>query len=475
MSTSDTHRAVNKRRIGLAILSGLLLDLINKISPLIVLSHAQRYLGLASFGHAQWLIALIETVQPIIFFGYTNYAMSEIAKAGKGPSFPGQLLSQVNVLKVLHLAALLLFFLVWQTTAGPQSLSFGQICLIGLACFAVTLDATWYGLYEHKLARLNIVGGIIRVLALFAVIYFVRSPDDVSVYALFLLLPNIVVSAVTGIYAYRRVGFARVKISEIFETAKVSAPFGVVVFLYVFFDRFDLFLVGEWFGPEQLGAYAGASRVVQSLILLTGSIVLAFYAENIHIKEAKALQSHLSLNLWLLMSLAVPVMLGAPFVASDVMNFIFPSAPVATHSLFWVLALGFVGNVLITVFGLQLLLLQAKVKSMIFALVAGLVTALIFAAIFKDSLGLHACAWGVVLGKWVAAVIITFNGTKLITGLPWPSIGRPLAAGIFMVLALVVFKPDGFFVTVIVGGMVYSAAVFLLNQEQIGSLLKRKT
>jgi O-antigen/teichoic acid export membrane protein len=380
----------------------------------------------------------------------------------------------VNVLKVLHLVGLLLFFLVWQATGGPQNLSLGQICIVLLVCISVTLDATWYGLYEHKLARLNIAGGIIRVVALFAIIYFVRSPDDVSIYALFILLPNIVVSSVTGVYAYRRVGFAKVKIAEIFETFKVSAPFGVVVFLYVFFDRFDLFLVGEWFGPEQLGAYAGASRVVQSLILLTGSIVLAFFAENIHIKEAKALQSHLSLNLWLLMTLAVPVMLGAPFVASYVMNFIFPSAPVATHSLFWVLALGFVGNVLITVFGLQLLLMQGKVKSMIFALVAGLAAALIFAVFFKNSLGSHSAAWGVVLGKWIAAIIIAYNGTKLIIGVPWSSIGRPLAAGVFMVLALLVFKPDGFFVTVLVGGVVYSAAVFFLNQEQIRSLLRTK-
>jgi hypothetical protein len=46
--------SIHRRRLGISIASGLLMEGLHKLSPLLILYHAQKYLGLSAFGSAQF-------------------------------------------------------------------------------------------------------------------------------------------------------------------------------------------------------------------------------------------------------------------------------------------------------------------------------------------------------------------------------------------------------------------------------------
>ena len=473
MSENVDQKPVNRKRLGFAIASGFALDVVNKISPLLILHHAQKFLGLAAFGGAQWMIAIVETMQPLVTFGYNNYAMAEISQSDSSPKTARQLLARVGLLKLIHLLVLFVLGWFWVMSGSNSTFTAGQLVIILLICFTFAIDAIWFGLFEHKLTHLNLAGGVIRVGTLVGVLVLVRVPDDLTLYLLLSLLPNAAISVATGFYAYRRLGLAKVQLAELFLAFKVSLPYGAVVLLYVLYDRFDLFLVGRLFSPEELGSYSGAAKIAQSLVMLTGSIVMAFYAENMQFKDPVSTRKHLSLNLWMLMSIAVPVTFGAPFVAHNLMNMLFPTTPDELQSIFWVLSSGFIGTVLITVFGLQLLLLRGRVIAMIVALSVGLLAGILLSFSLRDWLGVYACAWGVVAAKTIAGVIIVERGLRVVGQISWGSIFRPILAGVIMAIFLGILAPEGLWAITLTGGVAYLAAAVALNVEKTRYLLSR--
>ena len=57
--------SIHRRRLGLSIASGLIMEGLNKIAPLLILYHAQKHLGLKAFGGAQYGLAWLDVLQPL--------------------------------------------------------------------------------------------------------------------------------------------------------------------------------------------------------------------------------------------------------------------------------------------------------------------------------------------------------------------------------------------------------------------------
>lgn len=462
--------SINRRRLSLNLATGLLMETINKISPLLILHHAQKYLGLSGFGWAQYGLALLETLQPFVAYGYTNYAIAEIAREGGILQRCSQLFSSIAVLKTMHALLLILLCLIessWQLSGLSVSEHIGLLVLI---LGSTALDAMWFVLVKRKLAIFTALGGLLRLGSLGLMIVLVNEPADKKLFVVLILLPNALMALASGLYAWRQLKWDSPQ--HLLQVFWGATPFALIAIMLIVYDRFDVLLVKQWFGLEMAGAYAGPARVVQSLIMFTGSIVMAFYAEIVQAQDRESLFKHSSLSLWCLMALATPMVFGAPFVETDAMQLLFTHQMTATHGIFPILCLGIFGNVFIIVFGLQLLQLKAQPWKMIQALVPGLILGPLLAYSLRASLHVHAAAWGVVAGKLLAAVLIVWQARPLIGQFPWSSLSRTWVAGCGMALILKLGNWNGLLQNLLLGALVYLTALIILNRSQVWQIIQ---
>ena len=144
--------SINRRRITFSLAANVFFELINKISPFLILYHAHKALGLADFGKAQYHLALLESVQPFIVYGFPNFAMSHGRSDDRQAL--GGLLSEIFLAKCLNGFLVFVFFLFRQGhNLDPTSM--GILLLVLLACI---LDAYWFCIVQHKLMWIGLAG-----------------------------------------------------------------------------------------------------------------------------------------------------------------------------------------------------------------------------------------------------------------------------------------------------------------------------
>ncbi|MDQ3233063.1 MAG: hypothetical protein M3Q07_14700, partial [Pseudobdellovibrionaceae bacterium] len=177
--------SIHRRRLGISIASGLLMEGLNKISPLLILYHAQKYLGLAAFGSAQFGMAWLEIIQPLVAFGYTSYAVASISRGHDS----APLLSHITSLKLVQMLLVMLgivIFGLWQNSGHPLQEYF---LLLVLLLTGTVLDASWLALARQKLAYFSALGGLLRLASLLAIFMWVRAPEDKQLFMLLQIIP----------------------------------------------------------------------------------------------------------------------------------------------------------------------------------------------------------------------------------------------------------------------------------------------
>jgi len=459
--------SIHRRRLGLSIASGLMMEGLNKISPLLILYHAQKHLGLAAFGSAQLGIAWLEIVQPLVAFGYANYAVASISRGQDS----APLMSHITTLKIIQMLLVLLGISVlslWQNPSHPLQ---DHFLLLVLLLTGTVLDASWLALARQKLAYFSALAGLLRLASLMAIFTWVRAPEDKQLFMLLQLGPHVLMAMATAYFAWTRLGWAPLRRTSLPHIVRFALPFAGISFVLMMYDRFDIFLMERWFGLEAAGAYVGPAKVVQSLGALGTSVVAAFSAEIVQVKDRDSLARHAALSLWCMLAIAAPIIFGAPFIETEAMQLLFTHEAPAARGVFSWLCLSLLGQVFITVFGLQVLQLKGEAFRLFLALIPGLLLGPLLAWFLRTTYGWPVMAWAVVASKGFAAILVVILARPLIGPLPWSPILRTLAAGACMALVLYGTLLQGMLLNLVVGGSVYLSCLALLNRQKVAWVL----
>jgi O-antigen/teichoic acid export membrane protein len=443
------------------------MEALNKISPLLILYHAQKYLGLAAFGSAQFGIAWLEIVQSLVAFGYANYAVAAMSRGQDS----APILSHVTALKIMQMLLVLFgvtILSLWQSPSHPVQ---NYFLLLVLLLTGTVLDASWLALARQKLAYFSAFSIILRLGSLVVIFLWVRAPQDKELFMLLLLTPHVLMALATAYFAWTRLGWSPLRAKSLPLIWRAALPFAAISFLLMLQDRFDLFLIERWFGLEAAGAYAGPAKVVQSLAALGTSVVAAFSAEMVQVKDRDSLARHTALSLWCMLAIATPIVFGAPFVETEMMRLLFTHELRETHGIFSWLCLSIIGQVFITVFGLQVLQLKGEPWRLFLCLIPGLILGPLLAWILRTSYGWQVMAWAVVLSKGLAACLVVIVARPITGSVPWSPILRTLAAGACMALVLYGIVLQGILANLIVGGIVYLSCLALLNRQKVSWVL----
>ncbi len=466
--------SINHRRLSISIGAGLLLEVINKISPLLILHHAQKTLGLPDFGWAQYQLALFEVVQPFVTYGFASYALAEASSKDNAESELQKLFTHILILKLINAALVSLFYIMshqFESHSRADQYSFDILFLVMIASIA---DSFWICIARHKLATMSLVSGLLRLLSLFLILGFIETADDRHLFVLLSLLPNTAISVATGIYSFRLLSLSRIFLSNLVDILRKSTPFALIVLLITMLDRIDIFFVERWFGLEVAGIYSGPAKVSQSLSMIISSLALPFYAEILRIQEPKVLLKHVALSLWCLSALVSPIIFGLPFIQEELVETLFTNLPQSAHQLVSLLSVGMVGTVLLSVFGLQILMSKSRPWPIIWGSALCVATVPIMIWIAKDHLGYQAAAYCIVFGKIAIGLFCMQFAKEFLPKIPWLSFFKPLLAGAGMAYILYEIDVKGMLANIVWGALAYLLCLSLSNFKEFKQILQHQ-
>lgn len=470
------------KRLSITIIAGICVEAINRLIPLFMIHFAQKKIGVEGFGFAQYGISLIELVIPLVVFGYNTWGTVQIGKIANQKREMSQLVSNVLSLKLIHALAVCTALLFAIHSAPSYRQYFNLMLALSFSIFFSGIEMLWVMVGIQKMAIVSLFTGFSKLLSLVLVILFVASPDDAIRYAVFTLIANASINACTFFFCLRRFPLVWPNLKHMKHIFKSSIAIAAIYFFSVVIERIDLFVIERYFDPISFGLYSGSLRITHSFFQIFSAIILAFFSEMIVLKDKESLSKHLHMGIWILLLIVAPVVSGIWFVDKELLELIFDNNFSVVRRVFSILILGSLGTIVLSAFGLQILMIKDRTWDMAKALIIGSITIGLGAIIvselflrlnFEWLTGLYGIAISALVGKFIAAFLIIKASRSFITRFPFAESMRAVVPAAIMVVSLLIFNRSGLVWNLGFGGFIFCLSAAAFNYSEIKQIYQK--
>jgi O-antigen/teichoic acid export membrane protein len=232
------------------------------------------------------------------------------------------------------------------------------------------------------------------------------------------------------------------------------------------FFRIDVFVLSPTWGDAAVGFYNTAYKYIDGINLIPQYFTLALFPlmSRFAADSRESLVRAYILSLRLLLLLALPLAVGTPFVARELILFLagerfLPDAMVALQFLIWFLPFSFINQVtqyVLIAINQQRHLTRAFIVGVLF----NLITNLIFIPLY----GYRAAAVTTILSEWALLIPFYLLVRKNLCTVPWFEVAwRPSLAAAVMGLSLWFLGELNFLLTCVVAGVTYLVVLALVG------------
>lgn len=426
---------MNRKRIALTLFMAFLGEIANKVVPLVNLHVVASRLGVEAFGLAQYALWLLEWGIVFTTFGFAQLgpAMLRDAKSGHEERLVNG--SVIVARFFLALVAVLVFVIAVQTTEQLvvyRTAVYSSLFIVLASAF----ESVWILAAKQKLAVLSMISMVVKILSILAVFLMVNDRDDAVLFVIITNTVNATIAIASFVVARNMVGFAWPSKHEVLSALKKSTPFALAILVFMLVDRFDLYLVENYFGTAATGLYSSASKLIGSVTPIIASTSAVFYSEMLAHSDTATIESLLKSSLFWVLSLIAPISGVMILFGKEILTIIFGPEYSAAADILSVLSFGTLFFTAIIVFGFQLLAIKRRWLPLVIALVSGLILGAAGGYTSILSAQLSGIALAAVLAKSVAALILIASAISLwkirfrsvLLGFFWPLLPTLLLA-----------------------------------------------
>ncbi|HXW00200.1 MAG TPA: flippase, partial [Anaerolineae bacterium] len=245
-----------------------------------------------------------------------------------------------------------------------------------------------------------------------------------------------------------------------------SLPLMINHLLSTIFFRIDVFILSPTWGDAAVGFYNAAYKYVDGINIIPQYFTLALFPmmSRFAADSRDSLARAYILSLRLLLMLALPLAVGTPFVARELILFLagerfLPDSMIVLQLLIWFLPFSFINQVtqyVLIAINQQRYLTRAFIIGVLFNLIANL--------IFIPLYGYRAAAIITVFSEWALLIPFYMLVRKNLCTVPWfDVVWRPTVAAGVMGAALWLVGEINFLATVAIAGVTYLTALVLVG------------
>lgn len=245
-----------------------------------------------------------------------------------------------------------------------------------------------------------------------------------------------------------------------------SLPLMINHLLSTIFFRIDVFILSPTWGDAAVGFYNAAYKYIDGINVIPQYFTLALFPlmSRFAADSRDSLARAYILSLRLLLLLALPLAVGTPFIARELILFLagerfLPDSMIVLQLLIWFLPFSFINQV--TQYVLIAINQQRHLtRAFIIGVLFNLTTNLIFIPIY----GYRAAAVTTIFSEWALLIPFYLLVRKNLCTVPWfDVVWRPVVAAAVMGAALWFIGDANFLVKVAVAGVTYIVALALVG------------
>ncbi|MEM7030119.1 MAG: oligosaccharide flippase family protein [Chloroflexota bacterium] len=253
------------------------------------------------------------------------------------------------------------------------------------------------------------------------------------------------------------------------EMVRESFPLMINHLLSTIFFRVDVFILKPTWGDQAVGYYNAAYKYVDGINVIPQYFTLAIFplmSRYADTSRESLIRAYL-LSLRLLQMLAIPIAVGTPFIADDLILILggqafLPDAAIVLQILIWFLPFSFINQVtqyVLIAIDQQRFLTKAFIIGVTFNVVSNLILVPLY--------GYRAAAITTILSEWSLLIPFYYAIHKNLCVVPWfDVVWRPTIAAVVMGIVLWGLRDWGTLVMLPVGALVYLVVLGIIKGYQ---------
>lgn len=462
---------INRKRVFLTTLIGVISELVNKLTPLILVRVGQSALGLEAYGYTQYGFYLVDFLLPFILFGYqlkSIFLAKDALRVGDKARV-SRLMGEMILLRSLHLAVIAVGLFYYLVIVRDDAVLFG---FVFCALVFNVAEFSFLNFAIQKLHYLSIATIISKIFGLLFVLGLVHAPEDRYLFLGSILFVNAFGCLVSTVYGWSQFKPTFPGKRELVQFLKDCIPHGIFISSIGLMERLDLMTVESSLGLAKMGVYAGVFKLYQSLVPLFLMMSTIFFAESLVMTGHAQTQKILRITVRIIMAIAAPAVCGIWFVASDVIQLILGESFLPGTYVLSILVSSMVFLSLIHVLTYQVFVQDRMIKKFAFYNLLFLPLIVIFYRLMAEGGGIDRVALGVFIFKGIYLLGLLL-WLKLLGMSVWRDMGFGVVPAVLMAMVLLPFRGEWpIYQTILVGVFVYGVGLMVFHRGQMLQLLK---
>ncbi len=442
----------------------LLLDLLNKATPLIVFPRVVRALGPAAYGQLGFAGAVAGFFGLMASPGFSTYALREAAKNSEKVSFLVKHVLGARVVFAAGAYALLALF-TW-FLAPPDGQTRLLIMLSGLAFVAGSLDTQWIFAARSRMSMIAVQGALAQLAYAGLILALVRGSRDAWIVPSATLLSLSLSILLIWLPARRQY---RIPLPEISPQSwglflPICLVMGFSSLMSMIYDQIDVVMLKYFRADAELGTYVasyGLMTMAMSFLPILGHVFLPLLSETAgQDRNGENRDAEKRYLRWFgnaIIGLALPIAVGGFILAVPLTQLVFGSQYSGSGILFRWLMLTIITGSAASYCGAQLIP-NGREKKYLVAVLAGASTNVALNLLFIPKYGALAAAFTTAFSQGVVA-LMNYYFVKDLTRPPvLAAVAMSVPATCVMAFSLLIMRvlfPVHVLVLVTLGGFAY--------------------
>lgn len=427
---------MNKKRIALTLFMAFLGEIANKLVPLINLHLIANRLGVQAFGMAQYALWLLEWGIVFTTFGFPQVApvlLQNTSSTQEERRVNGSIVVARTILAALAVLVLVACVRINPRLEPYQVAVFSSLFII----LASAIESSWILVAKQKLAALSAISIFAKFISVVAIIALIHSPDDAVTFVVVTNLVNAIIAGSSFVVALRIVGISKPSLQEVRQALVAASPYALAIVLFLILERFDLFIIENYFGPTATGLYSAASKLVSSVTPIMATISGVFYSEMLANRDLASIEKLIKASLFWIVSVISPVAFLLFRFDAQILGLVFDDGFRAASSILSNLSFSLFFQAAIFVFGFQLLAMRRQWLPLVLAFFLSTIVGISLGCFYISSQNMSGVAIAAVVAKLIASVLVTAAAVRslnisfnsIVSGL-----ARPLLPILFTIL-----------------------------------------
>lgn len=381
-------------------------EVVMRLLKMALIVYAARKLGANGWGIFSYAISISSLFMIFADIGISSLITREASK--KDANYKKFVSASVFLKGAISLISLLLTILVAPYISSIEEAKF-VLPIIAFVLFFDSMRDMGFALNRamEKMERETLtktIMGFVILISGFILIKINPVPKSLAIAYLIGSLSgflSIIISLRKNILEFAE----KINIKDLKVVLKVALPFAVIILVSSILANTDVFMLGIWRTPEEIGIYTAAQRFYQFIMIIPAIIVTATLPAMSRLvsENREKLEILLNKTFFIFMSLALPIAIGGLLLMNQIIPVTFGQEYLGSIPILNVL-------MVMLIFSFSLLLLTNlifvfnKQNKLIKANIFGVVFNVFINAILIPRLG----AFGAIIATLVSTIIITF-------------------------------------------------------------------